>query len=725
MQDKQKNQRAPARKSALFISIAALGIPLFPVSDKVPRLKNWQKEATTDVDKLREWQKKYNDPDFAMPTGQISGLWVLDIDTKKGKKGLEFFNEKLKALEGTTTTQVTPSGGFHLFFKYTSKIRNATDIFGPDSGVDVRGDGGYVVLCPSDGYQLASHPKFPSGAIEAPDWVMDMVTPEPTIEPEKESKFTGERIPMHDLRNALFTLDPNDADFITRDGWQSIMRAVHSASHGEDYGKELFTEWSLQVEQAWEKDPEQEIERDWASYDHTGRQTYGTLMHHIQKRGLMIKNAAPVTDAIIVDTDNPNFMCTPKGKIKPNSHNAMEYLRASHLGEHQNPFHQLFVLDEFRQQYAWFKAPIWDKTIKPGDPISDTDITMLQAKIAYGHKAGAVDFSKQVMRDAVEAYAKAHKTHPVKNFLDSLVWDKTPRLDTWLINTLGLEDNAYTRGIGRAVLISAVARIYDPGVKVDNVMVIEGQQGCRKSTFVETMGFAHIKDRQWFAAPNLNLGGLGKGDTSAITDSMGAWIIEIAEMMSLGAANEKQVKKFITTTHDKATLKWEKYASTYPRQFIMVGTINPYGEGRYIKDHTGARRYWPVFCPYTEKNPIDVEALQVVMDQLYAEAVVAYKAGEKHHLTGEALELATEEQDKRIEGNDRLHDVDSYFTFGVGSKLDKVNLAAAVRDIWPGEKKYTQYMKDSVATYLDNHGWEYKGSVRFPNGKVSTGYVKP
>ena len=708
-------------KGAMAIRLAALGIPLFPVSSKVPMVTDWQMKATTEVAKIAEWNRKYNDPDYAMPTGELSGIWVLDIDTKKGKRGIEFFNEKLKRLEGVTTTQTTPSGGFHLFFSYTEKIRNAVDIFGPESGVDIRGDGGYVVICPSDGYKFTR--KFPSGVTETPEWLWDMVRPSPEVKPEKRSNFSGERIEEHHLRNVLFTLDPEDHEFVTRDGWQRVMRSVHSASHGEDYGKTLFTEWSLQHPGPWEKDPEQEIERDWASYDHTGAQTFGTLCHFAQQRGLVIRNTAPVTDTMPVENDQPRFMVTPKGKIKPNAHNALEYLSARSLGDKPNPFYQLFVYDEFRHQMVWFRPPEWDKRIKPGQPISDTDITNLTAKIAFCHKSGAVDFSKNMLRDAVEAYAREHRTHPIQNYLKSLVWDREERLSTWLIDFLGLDNNAYTRGISRGVLISAIARVMRPGETVQNMLVIEGRQGCQKSRFVEAMGFNHMSDRKWSSAPNLNLQGLGKGDTSAVTDVMGTWIIEVAEMMSISAANEMQVKKFITTSSDRATLKWEKFAQDYPRQFIMIGTINPYGEGRYIKDHTGARRYWPVFCPYTEENPIDVEGLRAVMDQLYAEAFVAYKAGEKWYLTGEALKIAQEEQGKRIQSNDRMHDVAQYFTYGMGRKLTKVHTAQVARDIWVNERKFTQYMKDTIADYLKGEGWVFKKGIRI-NDKVTAGWQR-
>ena len=95
---------------------------------------------------------------------------------------------------------------------------------------------------------------------------------------------------------------------------------------------------------------------------------------------------------------------------------------------------------------------------------------------------------------AVQAAARANVFHPVRDFFDALVWDGTTRLDTWLPTYLHADNTEYARAVGPRFLISAVARIYEPGCKVDHVLVLEGPQGKQKSEALRTLA---IRDG-WF-----------------------------------------------------------------------------------------------------------------------------------------------------------------------------------------------------------------------------------
>lgn len=694
--------------------------PVFPLEGKKPRFKGWQEKASRDPEVISGWLEEYGeDCSFGLATGSASGILGLDIDTKNGKRGLEFLETQLADLPDTVKVS-TVNGGLHFWYRIPKGLTfgNRTDIFGPNSGVDIKADGGYLVVPFSSGYAFEGKLKPPGGVAEIPEFLARLLTR------KKEEKKQGdyEDVSIEDVRKLLDELDPTAPEFETRDGWEEIMRSVHSATDGSDEGMELFTEWSLRHPGPWEKDVESEIQRDWYSYSPDGSTTIGTLIHHVSEKR-KLDNTPKVEDALTLesDADTPMFS-RRKGKIIPTPHNAFEFLRAPHIEmakgdgtvvKAPNECGDLLSFNELTREIQFIrKAPRFFMA-KKGDGLEDHHITRFREFIGHMYR---VDFGKDCMRDATVSYGRSRSFHPVREYLESLQWDGKERLSTWIPRYMGTPEDVYHIAISRASLVSAVARVMAPGSKVDTMLVFEGPQGCRKSTVVELMG-----RRQWYSCPKLNIAGLGRGDTSAVTDTLASWVIEVPEMMGISNAEELQVKAFLSTSHDKVTLKYDKFATTVPRQFILVGTMNPYGEGRYIKDHTGARRYWPVSVMKSEINPIDTDALDVELDQLYAEAVVAFKNGEKWYLEGDALLAARSEQAKRIVGNDLKIDVDVFFTLGAGKDLKEFHLRDVIRKIWPHEKRIRQYNRDTLMEYGKSLGWEYSERLKI-NDKFAQGF---
>ena len=236
---------------------------------------------------------------------------------------------------------------------------------------------------------------------------------------------------------------------------------------------------------------------------------------------------------------------------------------------------------------------------------------------------------------AVQAAARANVFHPVRDFFDALVWDGTTRLDTWLPTYLHADDTEYARAVGPRFLISAVARIYEPGCKVDHVLVLEGPQGKQKSEALRTLA---IRDG-WFTD---RLSHVASKD--AAQEMAGVLLVEIAELDALTKASSSAVKAFLTRRSDRFRPPYGKHPVSMPRQCVFAGTINPVAGG-YLKDPTGARRIWPVAC----HGVIDREALERDRSQLWAEAVTRFKAGAKWWLETPGLEaLATAEQALRF-----------------------------------------------------------------------------
>jgi predicted P-loop ATPase len=236
---------------------------------------------------------------------------------------------------------------------------------------------------------------------------------------------------------------------------------------------------------------------------------------------------------------------------------------------------------------------------------------------------------------AVQAAARHNALHPVRDYFGSLVWDGVPRLNTWLIDYFHAETSAYIRAIGPRYLISGTARIYRPGCQVDHMLVLEGPQGKRKSEALRTLA---VNDG-WFTD---RLSHVSSKD--AAQELAGILLIELAELDALFRATSSAAKSFLTRRHDRFRPPFGKHTINLPRQCVFAGSINPTGEG-YLKDPTGARRFWPVAC----HGMIDLQGLKQARDQLWAEAVHRFKAGEPWWLETPELEaLATAEQEARF-----------------------------------------------------------------------------
>jgi len=128
----------------------------------------------------------------------------------------------------------------------------------------------------------------------------------------------------------------------------------------------------------------------------------------------------------------------------------------------------------------------------------------------------------------------------VKAYLQGLLWDGVQRLDRWLATYLGVEDADYSRAVGSRWLISAVARIFQPGAKADCCLILEGPQGIRKSTALRTIAGEYFTDE---------LADLGTKD--AAMQTRGVWIIELSELDNLSHAEVARIKAFMSRTTDR------------------------------------------------------------------------------------------------------------------------------------------------------------------------------
>lgn len=251
-------------------------------------------------------------------------------------------------------------------------------------------------------------------------------------------------------------------------------------------------------------------------------------------------------------------------------------------------------------------------------------------------------FSARNYDIAVTKVADDRAYHPIREFIESLPeWDKVPRVDTLLMDYLGAGDTAYVRAVTRKTLCAAISRVLRPGCKFDSMLVLNGPQGVGKSTLIAKLA------GEWFS-DSLNLG--DTKDKTAAEKLQGYWILEIGELAGLKKAEVETLRSFLSRQNDIYRAAFGKRATPHLRQCVFFGTTN--AESGYLRDTTGNRRFWPVKTPGSGKkqswNLTHEEILQI-----WAEALVYVRQGEKLYLSPEMDALAKDEQREAMESDER------------------------------------------------------------------------
>jgi len=223
---------------------------------------------------------------------------------------------------------------------------------------------------------------------------------------------------------------------------------------------------------------------------------------------------------------------------------------------------------------------------------------------------GAYGMPKLQMRhveNAVRTVGYGQRRHCVREWLESLTWDGEPRLDTFMCDAFGARQNPYTSAVGRCWLVAMVARAMWPGCQADNMVILEGGEGARKTSAL------HALANKWFSECHAEM--VGKQFQEQL---QGAWLLEIAEMNAIASARQVEgVKALITCRNDRFRPVWGRQVEDHPRQTILCGTTN---RNDWNVSETGARRFWPIAC-----GIVDLEYIEQQRDQLFAEAVQRFK----------------------------------------------------------------------------------------------------
>lgn len=264
--------------------------------------------------------------------------------------------------------------------------------------------------------------------------------------------------------------------------------------------------------------------------------------------------------------------------------------------------------DVFSGKTRWYRPPPQSGGfIPPEGEFQEHHATLIAHWFGQVHQ---IKIPRETALKAAMDAGREKPIHPVREYLNGCTWDGQERISSWLVDLCGAADKPITRRIGRWWLISAVARIFSPGCQSDHIMILEGKQGVGKSQLVR-----YLAGPEWFQ------GSIGDLRTKeAAQNIQGAWIVEVGELDAFRGAAATRIKDFLTQPIDRFRPSYGRVAVDHPRQCVFVGTTN---ERQYLTDATGNRRFWPVYCDH-----IQADRIRELRDQLWAEAVMAYRQGE-------------------------------------------------------------------------------------------------
>lgn len=308
-----------------------------------------------------------------------------------------------------------------------------------------------------------------------------------------------------------------------------------------------------------------------------------------------------------------------KGPIKPNYFNTRLVLT--------NSFSEpLLRRNEFSYRNTYNVKPPWGG--RRGDELRDIDLIHIKDWMVTQFN---FEVPTSLVDEVISKIAAGNSFHPVREYLGKLEWDGVSRINTWLKVYLNAEgEEPYLSAVSRKFLCATVARVMQPGVKFDHILILEGKQGIGKSSASRILA-----SEKWFCdnLPDIR-------DKDSRLNLVGAWIVEVGELATLKRADSEAYKAFFSAQQDRVRAPYGRKFEDTPRQCTFIGTTN---NDDYLRDRTGNRRFWPVVvhgCKFKE--------LERDRDQLFAEALATWEFGEELWLDAEENKVAEEVQESKV-----------------------------------------------------------------------------
>lgn len=291
----------------------------------------------------------------------------------------------------------------------------------------------------------------------------------------------------------------------------------------------------------------------------------------------------------------------------------------------------MFIKDEFAgNELFGHKTEFMTSVVAKDREINDTHIAEIKYWLSSHYR---YEPSDTVINDTIKVICASNTFHPVREYIDKLEWDGVPRIDDWLTTYMDARGpKEYLQAVGRKTLVAMIARVMQPGIKFDHVLILQGDQGVGKSSAVRALA-----SPTWFTDQTLKI-----DDKDAIMTMKSKWVIEVGELSAMKKADLESMKEFVVRQTDRVRLPYGKRIENFPRQCIFIGTTNGH---EYLRDPSGNRRFWPVSVYASRFKDIERDR-----DQLLAEAAIFYNLGEPLYLENEEVRLqAVEEQEQRRE----------------------------------------------------------------------------
>lgn len=324
--------------------------------------------------------------------------------------------------------------------------------------------------------------------------------------------------------------------------------------------------------------------------------------------------------------------------------------------EHDQFLKDVFKLNIFDNKRYVTRSLPWRK-VDTVEPLRDVDYSGVRNYIECVY--GIV--SSQKVDDALALEFERKKFHPIRDYIQAQKWDEKQRINTLLIDYFGADDNLYTRAAIRKMLVAAVARVFEPGVKFDIALILVGDQGTYKSTFIKKLGM------DWFSDTFTTVQG-----KESFEQIQGAWLIEMAELSGLKKAEVESIKHYISKREDMFRPAYGRTVETYKRQCVFFGTTN---NKDFLRDPTGNRRFMPIDVrPEYATKSVNDDLTQDEINQIWAEAYQLYLAKEPLYLVGDEDIIAKIEQHKHSEADERKGIIEEYLNTKFPDDWDKMDL---------------------------------------------------
>jgi len=351
------------------------------------------------------------------------------------------------------------------------------------------------------------------------------------------------------------------------------------------------------------------------------------------------------------------------------------------------------------EQHPHWAGKIWYDTFLDrvlttawGEVQEWTDDLTTRATRWFQGELNLANLNSERVHEAVQSVARGQPRNVLKTWLESLQWDDIPRLHEALSRGFGAAENEYTEAVSECWFKSLAARALRPGCKVDTMPVFEGGQGIGKSTALAIIG------GEWFGECHEDI-----GSKDFVLGLRGKLLVEIAEMHAFGKADVNKLKGIMSAQVDRIRPPYGRSTQDFPRGVVFAGTTN---RDDWQQDDTGARRFWPVRC-----GKIDLDWLRDNRDQLFAEAVARFKAGEDWWSVPAAA--AEEETDRRRPEHPWADVLREYMDTGRTYSTKTLLKDALELDV----KDHSPRLCSQVAAIIKAQGW-IQGWVRTATGNA-------